>query len=206
MKTIELLKNFRLLVLLFAGFTIASCSDDDEVPEEEDDVEVITDVNLIFTNNADPNDVVMASAQDSDGIGSMSLEVVNAIVLATDTQYTMTFEILNALDSDDTEDITEEIQEEDNDHQFFFSFTEDAFDSPLGDGNIDSASDPINYNGRDENGNPVGLSTNWTTPIETTSGGTFRVLLKHQPGIKSDTTGSTDGDTDIDVTFTLNIQ
>ena len=206
MKTIDLLKNFRLLVLLFAGLTIASCSDDDDVPEEEDDVEVITDVSLIFTNNADSNDVVTALAQDSDGVGAMSLEVVDDINLAADSQYTLTMEILNALDPDDVESITEEIEEEDDEHQFFFSFTEDAFDSPMGDGNIDTASDPVNYNGTDENGNPVGLSTNWTTPAAATSDGSFRVLLKHQPGIKSDTTGSTDGDTDIDVTFTLNIQ
>ena len=206
MKTIELLKNYRLIALLIAGLTIASCSDDDSVPEEEDDVEVITNVNLIFTNNADPNDLIIARAEDSDGIGAQSLEVLDGIVLAADTQYTLTFEILNALDSDDVEDIGAEILEEGDEHQFFFTFTADAFDSPLGDGNIDSASDPINYNDSDINGLPIGLSTNYTTPAALTEGGTFRVLLQHQPGEKSATSDSNTGDTDIDVTFTLNIQ
>lgn len=206
MKTVELLKNFRLIAALFAVLFIASCSDDDDVPEEEDEVEVITNLTLIFTNNSDPTDIIMASAVDPDGIGVQELQVTSGINLATDTQYTMTFEILNALNSDDIENIGEEVAEEDDEHQFFFSFTEDAFDSPMGDGNIDTASDPVNYDDSDENGNAVGLSTTWTTPVTTVAGGSFTVRLQHQPDIKSATTGAADGDTDIDVTFTLDIQ
>lgn len=206
MKTIELLKNFRLMALLFSALFIASCSSDDDAPEEEDEVEVITNLKLIFTNNADASDVVEASAADPDGEGVQELQVLGGISLAADTQYTLTFEILNALDPDDVEDIGDEVAEEDDEHQFFFSFTDGAFDSPAGDGNIDTSSDSINYNDNDDNSNPVGLSTNWTTAATPTTDGSFRVLLQHQPDIKSATTGATDGDTDIDVTFTLNIQ
>ncbi|AWX46001.1 hypothetical protein HME9304_03033 [Flagellimonas maritima] len=207
MKTIEKFINYRLLVLLFATFAISSCSDDDDAPEEENDEEVITNVTLIFTNDADPNDVVRATAVDPDGEGIAELAEQDEITLSADTQYTLTFEILNALDPTDVEDIGDEISDEDDEHQIFFSFTTDAFDSPGGNGNIDTASDPINYNDQDENGNPVGLSTSWTTPAaSTTTGGIFTVRLQHQPDLKSATTGANDGDSDFDLDFVLNIQ
>ena len=206
MKTIDRIINFRLLALLFAALTIASCSDDDDAPAEEEEVEVITDITLIFTNTADATDVVMASAQDPDGEGIQELEVLDDITLSPGNQYILTFEISNALDPDDVEDIGEEILEEDNEHQIFFSFTEGAFASPMGNGNIDTSLDPLNYSDEDENGNPVGLVTSWTTPDMTSTGGSFRVRLQHQPDLKSDTTGANDGDTDFDLTFTVDIE
>ena len=98
------------------------------------------------------------------------------------------------------EDITEEIAEEDEEHMFFFAWTEGLFASPEGDGNIDNRDDPVDYNDEDENGLPVGLSTTWTTGDSVPSG-TFQVVLKHQPDIKSETSTVDDGGTDIDLTF-----
>ena len=206
MKTSNVFKNYRLMSLLLATLFIASCSDDDDAtPPPGGDLEVITDVTLVFTNTQDPNDVVMASAVDPDGEGVMELAVDGAIDLTEGVTYDLTFDILNALDADDVEDIGEEILEEDDEHQIFFGFTDGAFGSPMGDGNIDTASDPVNYNDEDENGNPVGLVTQWTAG-DVSAGGTFRVRLQHQPDLKSATTTSEDGDTDFDLTFALNIQ
>lgn len=199
-------KSLRLLMILFSAITIVGCSNDDAAPEEENEVEVFTDVTLIFTNTADASNVIRASAQDPDGTGIQELQILDAITLATDTEYTLTYEILNALDPTDIEDIGDEILEEDNEHQFFFSFTEDVFANPTGNGNIDSAADPINYNDQDENGNPVGLSTTWTTSSTSSSGGSLTVRLQHQPDVKTASTGSNDGDTDFALPFVLNIQ
>jgi hypothetical protein len=207
MKTINPFKNLQLLAILFSVITIISCSKDDDVaPDEENEVEVFTDVTLIFTNMADISDVVRASAQDPDGTGIQELQILDAITLAADTEYTLTYEILNALDPTDIEDIGNEILEEDNEHQFFYSFTENVFANPTGNGNIDAAADPINYNDEDENGNPVGLSSAWTTSSTVSSGGSFTVRLQHQPNVKTATSGSNDGDTDFALTFALNIQ
>ena len=207
MKTINPFKNLQLLAILFTVITIIGCSNDDDVaPEEENEVEVFTDVTLVFTNTADVNDVVTASAQDPDGTGIQELQILDAITLASDTEYTLTYEILNALDPADIEDIGSEILEEDNEHQFFFSFTENVFANPTGNGNIDAAADPINYNDADENGNPVGLSSTWTTSSTASSGASFTVRLQHQPDVKTATSGSNDGDTDFALTFALNIQ
>jgi len=208
MKTINPFKNLQLLAILFSVITIIGCSndDDDVAPEEENEVEVFTDVTLVFTNTADVNDVVRASAQDPDGTGIQELQILDAITLAGDTEYTLTYEILNALDPADIEDIGDEILEEDNEHQFFFSFTENVFANPTGNGNIDAAADPINYNDADENGNPVGLSSTWTTSSTASSGASFTVRLQHQPDVKTASSGSNDGDTDFALTFALNIQ
>ena len=207
MKTINPFKNLQLLAILFSVITIIGCSNDDDVaPEEENEVEVFTDVTLVFTNTADVNDVVTASAQDPDGTGIQELQILDAITLAGDTEYTLTYEILNALDPADIEDIGDEILEEDNEHQFFFSFTENVFANPTGNGNIDAAADPINYNDADENGNPVGLSSTWTTSSTASSGASFTVRLQHQPDVKTATSGSNDGDTDFALTFALNIE
>jgi hypothetical protein len=207
MKTINPFKNLQLLAILFSVITIIGCSNDDDVaPEEENEVEIFTDVTLIFTNTADNSDVVRASAQDPDGTGIQELQILDAITLAADTEYTLTYEILNALDPSDVENIGDEILEEDNEHQFFFSFTENVFSDPIGNGNIDAAADPINYNDADENGNPVGLSSAWTTAGTASSEGSFTVRLQHQPDVKTATSGSNDGDTDFELTFALTIQ
>ena len=207
MKTINPFKNLQLLAILFSVITIIGCSTEDDIaPEEENEVEIFTDVTLIFTNTADNSDVVRASAQDPDGTGIQELQILDAITLAADTEYTLTYEILNALDPADVENIGDEILEEDNEHQFFFSFTENVFSDPIGNGNIDAAADPINYNDADENGNPVGLSSTWTTSSTASSGASFTVRLQHQPDVKTVTSGSNDGDTDFALTFALNIQ
>ena len=57
--------------------------------------------------------------------------------------------------------MNEEIEEEAEEHQFFYAFTNDIFTSPSGNGNIDNASDPIID--VDGNGNPIGLLSTWNT-------------------------------------------
>jgi len=207
----KILRNYLLIGLIGSGFIFTSCGDDD-APEEENEVEVITDLTLVFTD-PDGNQVT-ASAQDPDGIGVQELQLVGGgvINLDVDTEYTLTFQIDNALDPDDVEDIGEEIEEEDDEHQIFFAFTSGAFASPPGDGNIDATSaTAVNYqdedsDAQDGSGNPIGLETTWTTGSTSVSGGEFRVRLQHQPDIKSSSTDAQDGDTDFDVTFVLNIQ
>ena len=199
------MKNiFKLNYLLYAVLTLfifTACEEDEAAPEEENEVEVFTDVKLVFTPIGG-GAAVEAAAQDPDGAGVQELQVLGAINLAANTEYLLSMMIENCLE-DPCEDMNEEIAEEAEEHQFFFAFTNDAFTSPVGNGNMDNASDPINYIGFDGNGNPVGLNTNWTTGSAST--GTFTVQLQHQPDVKTATSGSTDGDTDFSLTFNLNI-
>ena len=200
------MKNiFKLNYLLFAVLTLfvfTACEDDEAVPEEEEEMEVITDVTLIFTSDAGA--VVTASAQDPDGEGVQDLVVNDEIKLQSGTNYTLTFDIMNNLETPG-EDIGDEIAEEDDEHQVFFAWTEGAFSNPTGNGNIDNASDPVNYNDADGNGNPLGLNTSWTAGDPTTAA-SFTVRLQHQPDVKTATSGANDGDTDFELQFRLTIE
>ena len=93
MKTTNYLTKYGAYALLMASLAFTWCSKDDDevVPEEENEVELITDVKLIFTNTADANDVVKASASDPDGAGAQSLQIQDTIKLDTNKTYTLSF-------------------------------------------------------------------------------------------------------------------
>lgn len=200
------LKKISIYALLSASILFTACKKDDDevVPQAENEQEVIIDIKLIFTNATDAKDVVEARAQDPDGAGVEELKILDEINLDVSKTYNLTFEIMNNLESPG-EDIGDEIKEEDNEHQIFFSFSDNAFTTPRGNGNIDTASDPISYNDKDENGYSVGLLTSWTTASTQLSKGTFTVKLQHQPDVKTATSGANDGDTDFELKFVLNI-
>lgn len=209
MNTIHKQIKYSLTIALLAVITIAGCKKDDDLPvvppAAENELEVITDVKLIFTNASDASDVVEARAQDPDGEGVQELAILDTIHLNINKTYTLTFEIFNNLETPG-EDIGGAILEEDDEHQFFFGFSNNAFADPTGSGNIDNASDPLNYNDVDGNGHPLGLSTSWTTSSSQLSGGTFTVKLQHQPGSKTATSGADEGDTDFELPFVIHIQ
>ena len=205
----NLFSNYVSLGIVIGGLTLMGCKKDEDLtvvpPASENEMEVITDIKLIFTNTNDASDIIEARAQDPDGEGVQELVILDTINLGVSKTYTLTYEIFNNLETPG-EDIGAEILEEDNEHQFFYSFSNNAFASPSGNGNIDAVSDPLTYNDVDENGNPVGLSTSWTTPSSALTGGTFTARLQHQPDVKTSTSGANDGDTDFDLSFVLNIQ
>tara|TARA_Y100001954_G_scaffold130429_1_gene139439 strand:- start:911 stop:1528 length:618 start_codon:yes stop_codon:yes gene_type:complete len=205
MNTLNKIKNYLMLAMVATSLIFTGCKKDDVDPDHEHEGEIITDVKLVFTNTSDASDVVEARAQDPDGEGVQELAILDEISLDTSKTYTLTFEIMNNLETPG-EDIGAEIAEEDDEHQVFFSFTDNAFSNPTGDGNIDNASDAINYNDVDGNNNPLGLSTTWSTGASAVSAGTFTVRLQHQPDVKTATSGANDGDTDFELQFVMNIQ
>jgi len=170
--------------------------EDPNIEEEE-----INEVLLTFTPES--GDPITASWVDEDGEGGAN-PVIDVINLDASTTYTMTITLTNSLGEED-EDVTAEIEDEDDEHMFFFGFTNNIFSDPTGDGNIDNRDDLDNYNDQDENGYPVGLSTDWTTGTGTSEAGSFRVILKHQPGEKDADSDSDTGGTDVDITFDINI-
>ncbi|MEL6142221.1 MAG: hypothetical protein AAFU67_11445, partial [Bacteroidota bacterium] len=145
----------------------------------------ITDVTLTFTP-VGGGAAITATANDPDGDGAMPFQVAGAIELTESTEYNLTIDVQNSIDGVDQ---TTVIQQNANDYLFFFAFTDQLLTSPAGDGNIDSRFDPMNYTDADGNGLPVGLTSDWESECdEIALPGNFRVVLQHQPGIKSDTT------------------
>lgn len=189
---------FLLGLLTFSAFFLASCGDDDE-PDAENVEEIITDVTLTFTP-AGGGTAITATAIDPDGEGVQGL-MSGPVNLAANTTYTLTLNLENKLEN---ESISEEVEEEADEHMFFFGWAEGAFTDPTGNGNIDNRTDDMNYSDSDDDGLPLGLETSWTTAGA--SEGSFRIILKHQPDIKSATSTANDGESDLDITWTLNIQ
>lgn len=194
----------RTTAIVLALALLAGCSKDD--PQKEDTPELITKATLTFTPVGGGTPVVI-SATDPDGEGVQDIVVDGPINLATSTQYALTIDLLNTLVTvgQPGYSITEEVEEEGQEHMFFFGWTGAVFQTPSGDGNIDNRADEVNYVDVDAGGLPIGLITTWTSAGSAGSG-TFRVVLKHQPGTKTASSGSTVGETDLDLTFTINIQ
>jgi hypothetical protein len=195
------LLNGKIILTLWLLSLIMSCSED---PKKEDAPELITKVILTFT--PDGGTPIVVSASDPDGEGVQDIEADGPINLSADESYTLELTLSNELadPTDPAYDITGEVEEESGEHMFFFSWTNNVFADPEGNGNIDNRSDIINYNDQDENGLPLGLSTSWMT--SGSASGIFRVVLKHQPDLKTDTSGANDGETDLDVSFTINVE
>jgi len=201
------MKIIKILILTFfigsLSFLI-SCKNEDPTPENIP--ELITKVILKFTPTGGGT-AVTVTATDPDGEGSQDLQIDGPINLSKGTTYTLTIELLNGLYNPgaDGYDVGKEVLAEGDEHQLFFSWTS-TFSSPTGSGNIGSAPGIVNYQDEDINGLPIGLTTSWTTGADAESGKTFRVLLKHQPDIKSNTTTSLDGESDLDISFSsLNV-
>lgn len=196
------IKVFSLFAIISFLVFLSSCDDDD--PQKEDVPELITKATLTFTPVAGGTTVTV-SATDPDGEGVQDIEVDGPINLTANTTYTLTLSLINELaaPSDPEYNITDEVEEEGGEHMFFFAWTGNVFSDPTGNGNIDSRADAVNYEDEDEGGLPLGVVTSWTAG--TASSGTFRVVLKHQPELKSQTSGADVGETDLDVTFTINV-
>lgn len=196
--------TFNLIAIILIPVTFIACSPD---PEKENIPELITKVTLTFTATGEAPIVVTAT--DPDGEGVQNLVVDGEIELKANTEYLLELELINGLATpgSDAYDITAEVEAEGDEHQFYFEWTAGLFSTPEGNGNLDNGADPVDYSGAanslDENGLPLGITTSWFTAGSGT--GTFRTVLKHQPGLKVESGSSTLGETDLDVSFSISI-
>lgn len=181
------MKNLKLLsLLLIVTLAFVSCSDsDDPIPVNEE--EVITRLVAVLTPQGGGTAITITSSDpDGDGPGAPQLTVSGN--LAANTVYNGTVEVWNDLENP-AEDITEEVREEDDEHQFFY---ESTF--------VTSA-----YTDMDGNGDPVGLTYTITTAGAGT--GTLTITLLHEPNKPNDgTVANAGGETDFTATFNITVQ
>ena len=118
-----------LIAISLVSFAFSSCSSEDPVPEN--DGELITDVTLTFQELDESGNAVGDSfdftASDSEGIEVGGTPTVETVMLEKGKTYEMTIDVYNSLAG---EDITEEIQAEGDEHQFYFlgsAFTSSPF-------------------------------------------------------------------------------
>lgn len=178
------MKHSLYLVLAALLFTVA-CTETSTVPDV-DDHDVVTTVVL---KTISETDTVTFTWEDIDGIGGAGPNRIDTIALDANTTYACSIALYNRSVSPSI-DLTTEIREHDDEHQFFYTLT--------------PAAGAITYDDRDANNKPVGLLTNWITIDPAT--GTLRVDLSHfdDPKDKDGTTPS--DETDVSVTFPVVIR
>ena len=106
--------------LLAIPFLYFSCDDDNDTPEPINEEEVITTMIVTLVNHQNGSDVVTMQTQDLDGDGPNAPVLTVSGPLTAGTSYAGSVQFLNEME-DPAEDITEEVQEEDDEHQVFFS-------------------------------------------------------------------------------------
>lgn len=184
-----MLNKFRLFLCAgLIGFVLSGCDKDDDTPPDNEQ-ELITTVKLTLRNSVIASDVVTATWRDNDGPGGTA-PIIQDLVLKPNTVYEGRVEFLDESNPGDVEDITEEVEEEDIDHQIYYIAT--------------NANLTITGYNTDANNLPLGTEATFTTG--TVGTGNLRVLLKHKPGTKAANDANTKGETDVDVTFPVRIQ
>lgn len=178
------------LALAFSAVFVSACDPDDPIVNEE---ELITTLRMTLTPAGGGTPVVL-SFVDLDGDGG-NAPVITGGTLAANTTYTGALTILNESETP-VEDITEEIETEDDEHQFFFTTSAGL--------NL-----TVSYADQDGNNNPVGLATSAAAGAAST--GTLTVTLRHEPnktaaGVKEGDITNAGGETDIEVVFPVTIQ
>ena len=184
----------RPLYLLFVSslfvLFISSCDDDDDT-QIENESELITDVVFTLTPQTGGGQATVYTFTDRDGDGGDPPTLLVAGSLQPNTTYAGSIQLLNASDPSDIENITLEVDEEDEEHQFFYRSS----------GGLDLT---VAYADSDDDGNPVGLLTTVTTGASSSGG--LTIILRHEPnktasGVTIDDPSAAGGETDVEVTF-----
>ncbi|WP_373516321.1 type 1 periplasmic binding fold superfamily protein [Pricia sp.] len=176
-------------LLTASALLLFACSnDDDDNPMPVEEEETITTMTITLAPEGGGEAITFQSRDlDGDGPNAPEITVSN---LAVNTSYTGSIELLNETESP-AERITPEIQEEDEDHQFFFAPT----------GSLTGTS----YADSDGNSNPVGLIFRLNTGVA--GDGSLTVTLRHLPKKPNDgTLADAGGETDIAQTFDVLVE
>ncbi len=199
-----------LLAVASLALLTTGCGEDDHHDHDHDNEnEVITTVTLTFTPTGGGTDLVF-EFDDPDGDGGEAPTVDTIDLLGADYDVSVSF--TNGLVSP-PEDITAEIEDENDEHQIFF--TGSAVNGPAAD-NAGAALTHA-YADQDGDGNPIGLANTITAAAGT---GDLVVTLRHLPpvgdapaktstladDVKSGGFGAIGGSSDVQVTFPVTVQ
>lgn len=197
-------KHF-FLILTFIMIMFSGCKKKKDNPSPSDpvnpnDQELITTLKISSTDQANPAGPVIETVfKDTDGDGGNGPVQFDTLRLSPNTTYDNIILLLDETKSP-ADTISNEVQEEGDEHQFFYTFQA----APSS-----SATLTVSYiaGDTDSHGVPIGLSPRFQTGAQTGLG-SLTVILKHQPGVKP-TSGNGNvnlGETDIEVVFPVKIQ
>lgn len=173
--------------LLASTLIFASCSDDDNTPDPVNEEEIITTMTITLDSGSDQ---VELQFQDLDGDGPDPATVTVSGPLNANTVYDGSIILLNETEMP-AENITEEVEEEDDEHQFFYT---------VGSG-LAAQTEYANFDG---DGNPLGTTFILTTGAA--SSGSLTFTLRHEPNKPNSGLEDAGGSTDIEVSFDLVVE
>lgn len=181
------------LLSLLSLAILAGCNKDNPTPPNEQ--ELITTVSLTLVDSATGLQTITLSFRDLDGDGGAA-PVITGGVIAPFTTYNGRLDLLNE-QLVPAVSITDEIEAEAEEHQFFIQPTPGSLFSYF------------RYLDTDANGKPVGITFRLNSGAS--GSGNLTVILRHQPdksasGVSEGDVTNAGGETDVEVTFPLSIQ
>ena len=182
------LKNLKFLsAALIASSLFIGCSKDDD-PQPVNEEEVITTMIVTLQPEGGGTEVKLQYRDlDGDGPDEPVFETNN---LATGVTYSGSIVLLNEAE-EEVEDITEEVEEENLEHQFFYT---------IGNG-LDVTTSGENLD--DENNI---LGTTFTLTAGAVSSGELTFTLIHEPTKPNEGLESAGGEEDISVIFDISVE
>jgi hypothetical protein len=184
------MKKYILVFSTVIAMTLTSCSNDD--PEIINEEEVITTLEVTLIPQGGGTTVTLVS-RDLDGDGPNAPVVSVSGALQANKTYAGSVKVLNETETP-AENITLEVEEEGDEHQFFYTFSNSIA--------------TVAYTDQDKNGRPIGITFNLTT----TSAGieNLTVTLRHEPnkttaGVVAGNITNAGGETDVEATFNLTV-
>lgn len=186
------MKKFFLLCLALISIGFNSCGDDHD---HENESELITTV--VYTLTPSSGVPVVMTFKDIDGDGGKAPVITTSGSLKSTETYNGSLVLLNESVSPAV-DITKEINAEDEAHQFFFEVT----------GTL-AGKLAITYEDKDSQNNPVGLKTK--VKPSGTGTGKLKITLRHEPnkkasGVATGSIANAGGETDIEVSFDIEVK
>ena len=180
MKTLQHTKYALFYLSVF--FLLLSC--EKETPEIVEEQELITTVELQFQASGEAPQTIRWEVDQTNA---------TTVTLKANTAYEVAITFLDESDPGDVENITEEVQEEADEHQVFYEFSGVTIDLSSG------RSDTL-----DSDGNPVFLHTVWNATA--TGTGIIKAYLIHEPTSKTSTTrAGFGGETDVAIEIPLTV-
>jgi hypothetical protein len=183
------MKNIYLLSAIFFTLLLGSCSSDDDNPELINEEELITTLTVTLVPEGGGTSITL-STQDLDGDGPDEPVIYVSSNLSSGLTYNGSISLLNETESP-AEDITEEVEEEADEHQFFYT---------LGSG-LDVTINATNF---DSDGNALG--TEFSLVANDVSSGSLTFTLRHEPNKPTDNLATAGGETDIEASFTISVE
>ncbi|MDA9056534.1 type 1 periplasmic binding fold superfamily protein [Flavobacteriaceae bacterium] len=184
------MKNIKFLTLVLAVSTLfIGCSkDDDARPLPVNEEEVITTLTVTLVPN-DGSTAITLQTRDLDGDGPNE-PVITTGNLATGVTYSGSIVLLNE-SVNPAENITDEVEEESNEHQFFYTAAA-GLDVTTSGENLDSE------------GNKLG--TEFTLVAGAVSSGTLTFTLRHEPNKPNTGLNDAGGESDVIALFNVAVQ